>query len=111
VERKTSPPWPICSTSAALSRSSVDARRVAPEGDDPEGRRGHQLQLGGRFDPALRVLYEIEAGVDGRAEGAEAEGVHGDPELQCPARPCELEAAVREVHFLLGRVHVVEVVG
>jgi hypothetical protein len=76
------------------NRFVVDTTRVAPERDDPQRGRRHQLQFRRALDPALRVQREVEAGVYRRAEGRDTEIAQRDPELESAATPGELQAEV-----------------
>ena len=92
-------------------RLVVDARGTAPERDDPERRRRHELEVGRCSDLALRMSGQVEAAIDRVAEGGDAEVAQRDPELQGAAASRQLQPEIREVHLLVGRLDVAEVVG
>ena len=83
----TSPPCSISLCEAGVDpleyRLVVDAGRLAPERDDAErGRRTCSSSSAELSIRVLRVEREVDAAVDRRSEGADAEVVERDPELE-----------------------------
>ena len=97
---------------AAFGFGLVAAGPFPAEADDPERRRRHQGELGVAADQDLGVLRQLQVALDAGAERGQAEGLHGNPYLERPEAPGQLQAPVGEVDLTraLGRV-AVEVVG